>query len=605
MKKFRFALMALAAVVLASCDPGNDPSPEPTPDTGSITIASSQDLNPVFDDAGGTKGVTFTASAAWSASLTITKAGEWISVSPTSGSKGENTVKFTVTANSSNEARAAVIKLVCGKDTKTINVSQVQNNAIVVAPASIEAKAEGDAISLKIGHNVPYTVDIDGKDWITQTKTKAFTEETLSFSIAPNGTGKTRTGKITFTSTDKGVQQIVSISQAALKGKKIKSITKKYEFSCNQKLQDIADLYVVYVNAENKVSAKEKINTLAWSTAVKVTNITKATATEPITNGTCGVSIFCSPNNTAGSTDVYDLQYTLGVSYDVEYEDGTTEEYHAIDINPDMPGQEGKYDDEETNAISLSCTADADLVVDDQGNIYIDRSNYWEENDGEYQMPPGQVGDIQVPPTTPPEPGYPDYDYVDLGFTVTGKPLLWATRNIGARSNSDLGGLYGWGDASGYHCEAQHAFYPARNPKDVLGSSAKTISGTRVDIAYAQWGPNWRMPSKAEWEALAANCNYEFKQEDGNWGCKFTSKINGNSIFLPAADERYIENYYRDSKSNPKTWNGFYWAGDIYPTDSQLAYYFYFQPNAGNVYKSCQGNKDRYFGHSVRAVRNN
>lgn len=606
MKKFQLALMVILTVLSVSCDPNNNgggANPEPTPDTGSITISSSQNLNPVFDETGGSMGITFTASANWSATLT-TKASGWIGIDPTSGGKGENTVTYTVAANSTNEPRSAVVTITCGKDSKTINISQTQNNAIVVAPEKLEADPEGQTVSLKVGHNVQYTMEIDG-DWIAQLDTKAFTEEQLNFNIDPNKTGKTRTGKIVFTSTDKAIQQTVTVTQASMKVDKVVSVTKKYKFSCDQKLQDIADLYVVYVDENNKVSSKKQISGLEWSTAVKVTDLTKATATTPFQNAVGGMSITCVPGS-VGASEVFDLSYSMNVTYEIVYDDGRTEEIPAVNINPRMPGQEGKFINEEVNSISLSCTTDNELVVDERGDVYIDESDFWDENEGGYEMPAGQIGDIQVPPTTVPEPGYPECDYVDLGFSTTSKPLLWATRNIGARSDGDFGGLYGWGDASGYHCEAEHAFYPARNPKDVLGSSATTISGTRVDIAYAQWGPDWRMPSKAEWEALAANCTATVKQVDGNWGYEFKSNINGNSIFLPAADERYVENYYRDAKkSNPKTFNGFYWAGDIYASDSQMAYYFYFQPNAGNVYKSCQANKDRYFGHSVRAVRNN
>ena len=157
------------------------------------------------------------------------------------------------------------------------------------------------------------------------------------------------------------------------------------------------------------------------------------------------------------------------------------------------------------------------------------------------------------------------------------------------------------GDASGYHTETNPVFYPARHPENVVGKNGNSISGTRCDIAYCTWGTQWRIPSKAEWEALAANCNGKKKQVDGNWGMEFTSKINGQSIFLPGADARYGENLYRNSKS-PENCEGRYWSGDWVATDAQFAYHFLFSLSSGTVNSKAQGNKDRYFGMSIRPV---
>lgn len=530
--------------------------------------------------------------------------------------------KFSVAKSEERDARTAeiVIRSKDGSLSGKVTVTQLQKDAIVVAPATYEAQPAGETISLKLGHNVDYSVSVDS-DWITKADTKAYTEETLKFAVARNVTEKTRTGKITFTSADGKIAQTVTVSQNSLPVKHVKSVTKRYSFAANDDLMKIATIKVYYADASNNI-VEQTVTGKTWSTSVTVTNVgTKATSNTywPINNTVGALSFTCNPIVAAiNETDVYDIDYAVNVTYVVEYTDGDTQEIAAANIAPEMPEQEAKFIPEEVNAVSLSTTIDNELVIDDLGQVAVEECDFWEEENAGYvaEQPEDQMGEEQVPPTTlpavelpmepEPEPEpvivYPERDYVDLGYSVNGKQALWATCNVGARTEGDFGGLYGWGDASGYHVEAEHAFYPARHPEQVVTDGSCSISGTRADIARAQWGPKWRMPSKAEWEALVQNCTYAKKQVDGNWGYEFTSKVNGNHIFLPAADERYVENLYRDSK-DPKSYYGYYWAGEWVATDAQLAYYFFFQPGSDNVYKTCQGNKDRYFGHSVRAIR--
>ena len=380
----------------------------------------------------------------------------------------------------------------------------------------------------------------------------------------------------------------------------IVSITKSYTFSCNAALKNLAKVSVVYVGADGKPSAPETVSGTSWSkTGIEVPLKSKAVAMD---ESTAGVSVICEPNSVPASNE-YDVSYELDCTYTITTEDGNTYNIPAWNINPRMPVVEGRDAAEACNAVSLSCTNDKVIVCDNQGNTYLADSNYWEVEEGEYE-PSGDLGGAdQESPTTSVRVDYAAYpEAVDLGFTVDGEPLLWATRNVGADSPGDFGGLYGWGDASGYHTETNPVFYPARHPANVVGSTNNSISGTRCDIAYCMWGFRWRIPSKAEWEALVANCTPTKKKVDGNWGMEFKSKINGNSIFLPAADARYGENVYRNSTS-PENCHGYYWAGDWVSGDAQFAYHFYYTLfSSGTVYPKAQGNKERFYGMSIRPV---
>lgn len=380
----------------------------------------------------------------------------------------------------------------------------------------------------------------------------------------------------------------------------IVSVTKSYTFTCNDALMDLADISIVYVGADGKPSAPEKVTGGRWERkGIEVPVGSKATDVE---GSTAGVSVICNPNDVPENSE-YDVCYEMECNYTITLEDGSTMNLSAWNINPQMPAVEGGDAKEACNAVSLSCTNGKTVVTDDQGNAFVADTDYWEEEEGEY-VPQGDLGGAnQEPPTREVAVDNADIPVmVDLGFTVDGKPLLWATRNVGANTPGHFGGLYGWGDASGYHTEPNASFYPARHPEQVVGKTGGSISGTRCDIAFCSWGAQWRIPSKAEWEALAANCSWKKKQMDGNWGMEFTSKINGNSIFLPGADARYGENLYRESTS-PENCHGYYWSGDWVSTDAQMAYYFYFSLfSTGTVYSKAQGNKERFYGMSIRPV---
>ena len=55
------------------------------------------------------------------------------------------------------------------------------------------------------------------------------------------------------------------------------------------------------------------------------------------------------------------------------------------------------------------------------------------------------------------------------------------------------------------------------------------------DAASVNWGGSWRIPNKDDLNELMGKCSREWVTVNGVEGLKFTSTINGNSIFFPAA----------------------------------------------------------------------
>lgn len=171
---------------------------------------------------------------------------------------------------------------------------------------------------------------------------------------------------------------------------------------------------------------------------------------------------------------------------------------------------------------------------------------------------------------------------VDLGLSVR-----WASWNVGASAPEEFGGRYGWADPTGGKRTTELDDYPSATPP-------ADICGTEYDIACAQWGDGWRLPSQAEFQELVDNCTWEWTEANGVAGRRATAP-NGNSVFFPAAASRDGE-----TVSNQVGQRGCYWSGTLYPgNDARYACYFYFY--GGNQQPA--RNSRRYMGYSVRPVK--
>lgn len=112
------------------------------------------------------------------------------------------------------------------------------------------------------------------------------------------------------------------------------------------------------------------------------------------------------------------------------------------------------------------------------------------------------------------------HDFVDLGLSV-----MWATCNVGAEKEEEFGEGLKYGEAK------------------------KTV---------ALWGDGCRMPTKREMKELLKKCTWTWTSVNHKKGYKVTSKLNGNSIFLPAA-----------------SYEGIAWAIKRYMWESHERVYYY------------------------------
>ncbi len=187
-------------------------------------------------------------------------------------------------------------------------------------------------------------------------------------------------------------------------------------------------------------------------------------------------------------------------------------------------------------------------------------------------------------------------DYIDLGLPSGTK---WATCNLGANKSTEYGGYFAWGDVStkgnyvGRTCETYDLDIIALKMDDYLNT--RNVLSANYDAAAQILGENWRIPSGEQALELINNCkwewinNYENSGVNGRLGI---SKINGASIFLPAAGYAHNSDTLMDGD------NGGYWTGSPNMHASNRAWSIAFDTHVINVFDHGL----RYYGYSIRPV---
>ncbi len=189
------------------------------------------------------------------------------------------------------------------------------------------------------------------------------------------------------------------------------------------------------------------------------------------------------------------------------------------------------------------------------------------------------------------------YEWVGLGLPSGTK---WATCNVGATTPEGYGNYYAWGetepkttyDWSTYKwCNGSSSTLTKYNTSSDYGTvDNKTVLEPEDDAAAVNWGGAWRMPTDAEWTELRTNCTWTWTTLNGKNGYEVKSKINGNSIFLPAAGCRL------DDLGGAGSY-GLYWSSSLGTGFPSCAWYAYFLSDF--VVRS---NGYRCYGQSVRPV---
>ena len=203
-----------------------------------------------------------------------------------------------------------------------------------------------------------------------------------------------------------------------------------------------------------------------------------------------------------------------------------------------------------------------------------------------------------TPPTTGTENGY---KWVDLGLSV-----MWATCNVGAKKPEEYGDYFAWGEVEPKEYYDWNNYKWCNYSESTLTKYNNNSSNNGIldnktqlelsdDAAHANWGSDWRMPTKEELDELLNDCTWTWTTQNGVYGYKVTSKKSGythGSIFLPAAGWRYGSSLYDAGIF------GNCWSSSLDSVSPYAAYALNINPV--NVDRSSY---TRVCGHSIRPVR--
>jgi surface protein len=316
----------------------------------------------------------------------------------------------------------------------------------------------------------------------------------------------------------------------------------------------------------------------------------------------------------------YDLEGGLGTTYDKSHVDAA---YARPDEGPTALGYFTKpvnngdvNDDGSVDVADISTIIDimAGKIVSRKGDVNIDGSVDVADISTVIDIMAGKI--VIVTPQAP------DYARgIDLGLP---SGTLWANINIGADNPQDYGLYFAWGDTEGYSAESGHVctwetykwmaegqsswehitkytfddgetdadwYEMDYNLKYEFTGDGRTQLLLVDDAARANWGGEWRMPTIEHIRELKKYTTSEWTTLGGVIGRKFTSKQNGNAIFLPAAG------YMGSNGLDQQERTGHYWSSSLGTSRSSIASELWFHSTLADPFSS-----SRYCGQSVRPI---
>ena len=182
-------------------------------------------------------------------------------------------------------------------------------------------------------------------------------------------------------------------------------------------------------------------------------------------------------------------------------------------------------------------------------------------------------------------------EFIDMGVSVE-----WARCNMGTSYPEEIGSYYAWGETSpksSFTWES-YRFGTSANLSKYNDQDNLKVLDREDDVVYRRYGGNHRMPTIGEWEELLNNCSVQEVKIRNRKGHLLTSKINGNTLFIP----------YSGYKQESQLHDGVrlrYWSSSISNGDRK-----YTARNLNETVYAYSYNyrgDDRYLGMPIRGIR--
>lgn len=471
----------------------------------------------------------------------------WISKTSTSTTRAlaKSVQSFNVSVSEELNKREGEIRFKYGNITETLKVYQSGGAVLVLTKDTYNLEGGASTINVELKSNIEYTVTTS-VDWITEVTTRALSSSTKKFNVSTNKTGKSRTGKITFKTTDGKKTATVTITQATVIEAKSLSIEftntsgtlggrlyigKNYGFSVSVSPSNAATNYEWKVEDPRIATItgngnKATLSTKDYGTSKVIVTEKNSGISQSYEFGTC-VTDFQFAETSRENMYGYPVikiaigtQHQLKCTYTPSYATKVFSNLQAFNFKELIP------------SMNIYAIVTSSSIVDIDENGLMTAKNIGttiiESNNG-YGVSKRGTNDgifVEVVKEINPYGTIGGYGCVDLGLP-SGK--LWATTNFGAFSETDYGSYYMWSSS---------------------------------DRVPASWGNKWNTPTRAEFSELINNCLYSWTSRNGVNGYLFTGK-NGATMFLPAAGWKgYTEGYGYSNVMQDGDW-ALYWSSTI------------------------------------------
>lgn len=291
MRKLLTFLKAVAiATLIAGCGgTGTENEPEITPEikftedivTSGISVESAEQSITL----------SFSSNVAWSATVSA----NWLTISPSSGEAGKNSVKVEVEENRTGQPRSATITISDKESTRKVSVTVRQEAlkaSLTVSPESLEFSANKGEEMLNVTSNTDWVITKDA-EWITLDSDKGKGLATIAAGVTENTSLTSRTGTITVSTSDGSVKKTVSVRQS---GADVIFTIDKNEFN----VAAVGESFSVKVthNIGYKINSQpEWVKQTGKEPSGNTDTYTFTAEANTTTEAREGVIVFCNDNN--------------------------------------------------------------------------------------------------------------------------------------------------------------------------------------------------------------------------------------------------------------------------------------------------------------------
>ena len=291
MRKLLTFLQAVAiSTLIAGCGgTGTETGPEITPEikftedivTSGISVESAEQ----------SVTLSFSTNVAWSATVSA----DWLTISPSSGEAGKNSVKVEVEENRTGQPRSATITISDKESMQKVSVTVRQEAlkaSLTVSPESLEFSANKGEEMLNVTSNTDWVITKDA-EWITLDSDKGKGLATIAAGVTENTSLTSRTGSITVSTSDGSVKKTVSVRQS---GAAVVFSVDKNEHSVAAAGGDFT--VIVTRNIGYKINSQpEWVKQTGKAPSGNTDTYTVTAEANTSTEAREGVIVFCNDNN--------------------------------------------------------------------------------------------------------------------------------------------------------------------------------------------------------------------------------------------------------------------------------------------------------------------